>query len=575
MLPIPSLGGRTALTVLIALAPALIAWLADRRLLARHDDPALPELIASRRRANIRAIGIAIGVMVVLGGADAAWGIPLLITALAAAAYPVRTRLLGETWGFGRYLWYAGLSFIGGFGFWIALSYAPILVQQSIDALGAGRWPWIVATAVVVAAVLLAWEHWYPRLWLWTHDARPLVDPVLTPRFAEVVRRAGTVAPAVYRVGPQGSRFVNAMALPSVTRPAVAMGDALLELLDADEATAIFAHEVAHFDHFTPRRVRRSQLINQLLIVASVTLPLVGALRGGGWTEWIGWVWPLIVLGALLQRAARSQQHETESDLRAAQLCGDPEALVRGLMTLHVHARIPRRYAVDVERAASHPSLVRRIQAIRGASGDATSAEQLGSAAVVRSTRPGSWAVLDDVRSYWLDGVPEGTSGELTSLRDAASSYRAVNYSDLVELRVDATGDTRTLRARTRTGDVWNVPIAREEVARVQRTLDVVDLRLGKAGPGPTAGTPKLIAIVMAAVAIIAGQAGIVLVPGSCSTGKLTLRAMKQTRFAPACSSSMSSLEPWWPSLMVTKAAMAWPLISCGRPITAASATLG
>jgi Zn-dependent protease with chaperone function len=68
---------------------------------------------------------------------------------------------------------------------------------------------------------------------------------------------------------------------------------------------------------------------------------------------------------ALGRRAAKSQQHETESDLRAAALCGDPEALVRGLVKLHLHARIPRRYDVDIERAASHPSLVRRIQAIR------------------------------------------------------------------------------------------------------------------------------------------------------------------------------------------------------------------
>ncbi len=40
-------------------------------------------------------------------------------------------------------------------------------------------------------------------------------------------------------------------------------------------------------------------------------------------------------------------------------------------------------------------------------------------------------------------------------------------------------------------------------------------------------------------------------------------------------SSSISSLEPVVPSLIVTKAAMACPLISWGRPMTAASATFG
>jgi hypothetical protein len=82
-----------------------------------------------------------------------------------------------------------------------------------------------------------------------------------------------------------------------------------------------------------------------------------------------------------------------------------------------------------MERAASHPSLVRRIQAIRG--GRAHAAEQLGAATVIRSTRDGSWVVLDQARSYWLDGVPDGTPSELATLRDAASSYRAVNYGDL------------------------------------------------------------------------------------------------------------------------------------------------
>ena len=289
------------------------------------------------------------------------------------------------------------------------------------------------------------------------------------------------------------------------------MGNALLDLLDPDETAAIFAHEVAHFDHFTPRHVRRAQLLNRVLIVIGVTLPLVLARLHSSWALWIGWVWPIIVLVALGRRAAKSQQHETESDLRAAALCGDPEALVRGLVKLHLHARIPRRYAVDIERAASHPSLVRRIQAIRA--GGAAAIEQLGAATVVRSTRTGSWVVLEDTRSYWLEGVPEGTDAQLSALRDASSSYRAVNYQDLVELRVAAVGDARTITARTRGGDRWSVPIALDDVARVQRALDVVDLRLGKAGPAPAALTPKIIAVAAFAVTFLAGQAGVVIAP--------------------------------------------------------------
>lgn len=515
MIPISLLGDgslvQAALTLIVALVPAALAWWTDRRLLTKRDDPALPELLANRRRAHVRSIAIAAALMLVLGGGDAGWGIPLLIASMIAAAYPLRTHLLGETWGFGAYLWNTMVSAVGSYGFWIALAYVPILVRWYATGIGVERW-WLVGMlSLLLIAVLFVWEAWYPRVWLWSHGGEPLVSPELTPRFEEIIRRAATVSPQVYRIGSKGSRFVNAVALPSVRQPSVAIGTALLELLDADETAAIFAHEIAHFDHFTPRRVRRSQLLNRALIVTSVLLALAATFTSAAWGPLLGWVWPILLLVALVRRAAKSQQHETDSDLRAAALCGDPEALVRGLVKLHLHARIPRRYAVDIERAASHPSLVRRIQAIRA--GGAAAIEQLGAATVIRSTREGSWVVLDEARSYWLDGVPDGTTAELAALREAASSYRAVNYRDLVELRVSATGEARSIAARTRSGDAWSVPLAMDDVARVQGALDVVDLRLGKAGPASVRVAPKLVAIMAFAVSVLAGQTGLVLVP--------------------------------------------------------------
>jgi hypothetical protein len=101
MIPIPLLGGASlgplALTLVATLAPAVLVWWNDRHLLQKRDDPALPELLASRRRANIRAIAFAVAIMIVFSGASVAWGIPLLIVSLIAVAYPRRTRLLGET----------------------------------------------------------------------------------------------------------------------------------------------------------------------------------------------------------------------------------------------------------------------------------------------------------------------------------------------------------------------------------------------------------------------------------------------------------------------------------------------
>src|SRR5215207_2235958 len=304
MIPIPLLGGGwiagPPVTLVAVLVPALIAWWTDRRLLGKSDDPALPELLASRRRTNVRAMAIGFAIVIVFGGGDATWGIPLLAVALIAAAYPLRTRLLGETWSFGSYLWHTLLSVAGGFGFWILLAYAPGIVGAILRSLGPERWQIAAALAAALAVALLAFEEWYPRIWLWTHAATPLTDPVLTPRFEEIVRRAGTISPRVYRVGPQGSRFVNAVALPSVRRPAVAMGTALLELLEPDETTAIFAHEIAHFDHFTPKNIGRGQLINRLLIVLGVSFPFLTTFAAGGTLRWLSWVWPFAVLAALL-----------------------------------------------------------------------------------------------------------------------------------------------------------------------------------------------------------------------------------------------------------------------------------
>ena len=522
MVPIPFVAefatGRVVWTALLAFVPAAVSWWLARRLIHKGDDPALPELLESRRRSTLRAFAVAAALMIVFGGAQAAWGIPLLIVLLIAAAYPLRTRLLGETWGFGAYLWHTALSIVGGFGFWIALAYAPSIVRWALHVAGSERWWAATAVAVVAAGVLLAWEAWYPRLWLWAHAAKPLVRPDLTPRFDAIVQRAGTVVPAVYSVGPKGSRFVNAVALPSVRRPAVAMGDALLDLLDPDESAAIFAHEMAHFDHLGPRWIRRSQRVNRALILTGVAFPFLIALLAPTFAAWIGWLWPIAIVFALAQRASKSQQHETESDLRAAALCGDPEALVRALAKLHVHARIPRRWAVDVERLASHPSLVRRIQAIRA--GGAAAAEQLGAATIVSSTQPGSWVVFDDARAYWLDGVEANTTAELGALREAASSYRAVNYQDLSELRVSAAGEERRIHARTRAGDAWVVPIAVEDVGRVQRTLDIVDVRLGHASAAPAPALARFLGLVAMVVATLAGQTGILFVSAALALWK-------------------------------------------------------
>jgi hypothetical protein len=89
-----------------------------------------------------------------------------------------------------------------------------------------------------------------------------------------------------------------------------------------------------------------------------------------------------------------------------------------------------------------------------------------------------------------------------------------VNYADLVELRVNAAGESRALTARVKGGDMWSIPIASADVARVQRALDIVDLRLGKVAAGaPPPAIPKLAALGALIAAMITGQLTLLLVP--------------------------------------------------------------
>src|SRR4029079_14682183 len=75
------------------------------------------------------------------------------------------------------------------------------------------------------------------------------------------------------------------------------------------------------------------------------------------------------LLGTLALRTRWRQEHESASDRRAVELCGDPDALASGLTKLNALGRVPRRWSASVEQRASHPSLARRLAAIRGNSG--------------------------------------------------------------------------------------------------------------------------------------------------------------------------------------------------------------
>ena len=473
------------LAAFLALIPGFYSWWTGRALLKRLDDPAFPELLLARGQRHIQATATAAVVSTFLPGGGF-WTFPLVALAALVGGFPFRRTLYGESWTLLAYVGHSLLSFVGAAGLWIALAFSPNIVFAFVEGWTPGSSPveGALMVGVVVAVGLVIWELFSPQLFLALHRGSLLQRPDLKSRFDDIVARSAVAKrpPQIFRYGFRGAYIMNAFALPSVRQPRVAFGDSLLELLTPDEIVAVFAHEVSHLEHYNRRRMLRIRLITYLLILCGTALPAViyAASPSLAWTAKLGW--PVIVLALLALRVSKSQAHETESDLRAGELTGDPEAMVRALTKLHHYSRMPRRWPYDFERAASHPSLARRIQALRtqGVATVTAAKAKLAEPIVLRSTEPGAYAVLDDGRAYWFDGVPDAQAVSLDELRERASSYRAVAYTDLSELRVSVVrGGGRALLARDSSGKTWSMPIRPEDVAAAQQALDVLDVRLG------------------------------------------------------------------------------------------------
>lgn len=514
----------TPLIVLVALAPALVAWWTGRGILARADDPALPEMLLERRRRMSKITLVGAVVLAILAGSALVWALPLLWIALLVSGYPIRRALFAEQWNLFRFLRYAISSGIGQAGWQLLAIFGPIIATTS--ALGAAPEGGAPALRIglwvggYLATVTLLWQHFYSRVWLDLHRATPLrasAPPALVARLDAVLDRTTlSRRPEVHRFGVPGGHFVNALAIPSLTSPVVALSDGLLAALTDDEIVGVFAHEVAHHEQFTRRRLWTGRIAGVLIALLNLGLPIGLILLGPGLAAMSAAGYCVLIFVALARSAGSRQANETASDLRAATLTGDAEAVASALTKVHLSNRVPRRWPHALENAATHPSLARRIQALRASARDDDTAAGPLPLAIVRSSRGNVVVVLESARAHWFEGVPAETALDLGALRGAASSYRAAVYSDLTELRIGTAGNERTLIAVDRRGQAWSVPIAGTDIATLQAALDAVDVKLG---PRPATlqpvgmATARLLVIAALIALAVSGEVGVVLVP--------------------------------------------------------------
>ena len=470
------------LTALIAVAPAARSFWHGRALRTHLDDPALPERLLAGQRRNGQIIGISIGLLIATSPNRLVWALPLLVLARMLAAYPLRTALHSETWSVWAYLSFYIRLILAASGFWLLVAAAPAIAAS------AGTRDWIVA--IVLGAIAVIWNAQYVRIFRALLGAGPVDVPPIQSRFAQLTNDCGLSNVTLHQVRMRGGSFTNAVALASTHNPSVVVTDTLMTRLDEDEVTAILAHELAHHEHYNPARLRQAAIATWLLIVVSVLLPVVVRLAALPGIVFV--IWPAAITVALILLLQHRQKHETESDLRAIALTRDPEALVRALTKLHVLARIPRRWDAELERCATHPSLARRIQAIRRASG----------AEPPSLTEPTTFLEGHGAASVTFHG-------DRLEWHEASSMTHAIHYESLRELRIDVrSSPAPELVAVDSMARRWRIPLQTGDIARVQSVLDVIDVHLGKAEArvfGPI-NPERLITVVMIVAGMAVGQ---------------------------------------------------------------------
>lgn len=485
---------QVALCLALALVPACVSWWSGRHLRRRLDDAAFPERLQAHRRrvllASLLIGGGAVGVMP--GFAPATIG--LLLLAHSAAAYPLRKAIHGETWTYGAYLSWIG-RFVLAFGaLWLAVGSIPFLILAIDPPV------WRIVLALVAAAVLIAWVTRYLQIARWLVRPDPLTDVERLAAFGSILSRSRLSEAAIDVLAPKGGVWFNALALASFRDRRVWLGQTLLDRLTANETLAIFSHEVAHLEQFGPGFLWRLRVIDVTAIaLATIGIAGISLIMPEAPHFWLLAGWGVTFLLLLAARGHGHQQRETESDLRAVELCGDADALVGALIKLHAAMRLPRRWAENVERGATHPSLANRIRTLRELA-SARPETALTGCQVFRT--PDGAVVLDPARAHWLDGL-EDIEGDTAALFDRASKARSVSYSSVRELRVEAgVAGLAQLVARDTSGHRWSVPIEEADTARLQQTLDAIESRLA---PRLVSKVPAGAGHALAIVAIMLG----------------------------------------------------------------------
>ncbi|MFO1075867.1 MAG: zinc metalloprotease HtpX [Geminicoccaceae bacterium] len=251
------------------------------------------------------------------------------------------------------------------------LAHSALLLAGMLAILGACAWivwgetglAWAVLAG---AAALLLTPSVAPDWVMRLYRASPLTPreaPELHYLVDQLAARAGLARSPRLHYLP--SRLLNAFAVGTRERAAIALTDGLLRRLSPRELAGVLAHEISHVRNNDLWIMSLADLMSRLagalswlgLLLLALSLPVL--LLGGE----VPWLLALVLLAApslmaLLQRAL-SRARELDADLDAATLTRDPQGLASALAKLD---RLQGRYWEDVllpGRRMPEPSLLR------------------------------------------------------------------------------------------------------------------------------------------------------------------------------------------------------------------------
>jgi heat shock protein HtpX len=511
-----------------ALIPGVLTWWWGRRLHRHIGDPLFPERYWHYRKQVGMASAVAGAVAgVFLIRADLALFVflpffAILIIGLSFANYETRKPIFGDTWSFATYAWFYFRVVAVFLGSWLLLALAPFLIERT----GAAA----PVVSVLVVGALIAYQFSSSRTTARLLGATPLDDEGINASLSRLLAKTSLTPPFLFQAGPPGGVIANALALPSLGGGGVLFFRTVLERLSPIEIEAILAHELAHLEQFNERVLRRNRrIIVSLILAGAGVLPHVLQRTD---TLLVPLIWVGTLLAAIVFIGGGAKARETAGDLRAAELVGDPEALISALTHVYAIGHLPRRWDASTESRATHPALARRISALRAVA--PAPALHDSSPIVIAARTPGELLVFDvDRVRYLRDAI--GDPANVPALIQSAGRAESFPYNTISSVHVAPLTVGADIVIERGSTTVARVPVASEQVPAVQAALDRFEVQFAHAAaPRPYALTVRLVAAFVGLLGYILGPAvvmaqSIVAVVGSSPRAAAALAAATTT----------------------------------------------